>query len=71
MREKTRSIAARVASKALVVMGFCTTFVFMACYGTRPQAYSAEEYESEVVDSLTVAADSTAVDGETVEGDSR
>ena len=57
MKEKVSCIAKKIVSKLLVLLGFSTTFVFMACYGPRPN-YAPVDFDE--VDS--VAVDSTAVD---------
>ena len=64
MKEKLNSIGRKVLSKLLVVLGFSTTFVFMACYGPAPK-YAPVDFEpldSTEVDSAL--ADSTVVDTE-------
>ena len=36
MKERICCIGKKILSKLLVLLGFSTTFVFMACYGPRP-----------------------------------
>jgi hypothetical protein len=54
MKEKLNCIGKKILSKLLVLLGFSTTFVFMACYGPAPKGYQAVDFDedSTVVDSL-------------------
>ena len=67
MKDKLRCIAKNILSKLLVLLGFSTTFVFMACYGPRPNYASVnfDEVDSVAVDSTVV--DSTDVDTKSVD----
>lgn len=54
MKEKLNCIGKKILSKLLVLLGFSTTFVFMACYGPAPKGYQAVDFDedSTMVDSL-------------------
>lgn len=56
MKEKLNCIGKKILSKLLVLLGFSTTFVFMACYGPAPKGYQAVDFDedSTVVDSLDI-----------------
>lgn len=65
MKDKLNRIGKIILSKLLVLLGFSTTFVFMACYGPRPN-YAAVDFDE--TDSTEV--DTTMVDSLQVEEDS-
>jgi hypothetical protein len=55
MTEQRNSLGKKILSKLLVLLGFSTTFVFMACYGPAPKGYQqvdAEDLDSVAVDSV-------------------
>ena len=62
MKDKARCIAKKILSKLLVLLGFSTTFVFMACYGPKPNYASVDFDEAD-----SVAVDSTVVDSTEVD----
>lgn len=68
MKKKLNQLGQKVLSKLLVLLGFSCTFVFMACYGPRPQAYEAVEaddlVDTTMVDSLETDSTSEAVTAE-------
>ena len=67
MKEKLNCIGKKILSKLLVLLGFSTTFVFMACYGPAPKGYQAVDFDedSTLVDSLET--DSIVVEADDAE----
>lgn len=61
MKEKLNCIGKKILSKMLVLLGFSTTFVFMACYGPAPQGYQAVEFDDDAAMVDTVDTDSTEI----------
>ena len=60
MNTKLRRLYKALWPKLLLLLGFGTTFTFMACYGPAPTQYQYEEVDDfAVVDSI--AEDTTAV----------
>ncbi len=59
MKERLIKLYNKTATKVLTALGFCTTFVFMACYGAPPTDYNlVDEFDEEVVESEVVIPDS-------------
>ena len=59
MKERLIKLYNKTATKVLTALGFCTTFVFMACYGAPPTDYNlVDEFDDEVVESEVVEAES-------------
>lgn len=60
MNTKLRSLYKALWPKLLLLLGFGTTFTFMACYGPAPTQYQREDVDDfAIVD--TIAEDTTAV----------
>lgn len=45
----SRSLSRRFAAKVLTLLGFSSSFVFMACYGTPPTDYRFEVFPGDLV----------------------
>ena len=58
-KEKLSRLYKTLLPKLLLLLGFGTTFTFMACYGVAPRDYQYETVDDFAVDS--VAEDSTVV----------
>jgi hypothetical protein len=66
MKEKMNRLGQKILSKLLVLLGFSCTFMFMACYGPRPQEFDAdmaEEYADSIAE-VPEVSDSTIVNEE-------
>lgn len=50
MKQKpSYSLSRRLAAKVLTLLGFSSSFVFMACYGTPPTDYRFEAFPGDIV----------------------
>lgn len=65
MKEKIICIGKKILSKLLVLLGFSTTFVFMACYGPRPNYAPVDFDDTDSISEVdSVSVDSTVADTE-------
>jgi hypothetical protein len=65
MKERICCIGKKILSKLLVLLGFSTTFVFMACYGPRPNYAPVDFDDTDSISEVdSVSADSTIVNTE-------
>ena len=59
MKETLIKLYNKTITKVLTALGFCTTFVFMACYGAPPTDYNlVDEFEDGVVGTEVCDSDS-------------
>ena len=65
MKERICCIGKKILSKLLVLLGFSTTFVFMACYGPRPNYTPVDFDDTDSISEVdSVSVDSTVADTE-------
>ena len=65
MKERICCIGKKTLSKLLVLLGFSTTFVFMACYGPRPNYAPVDFDDTDSISEVdSVSVDSTVADTE-------